>query len=567
MASSDVILCGICDDQHASHGADCWCPECDEGLCSTCKNHHGVSKASRQHEIISIDDYKKLPAEICKIKQNCTEHDKKFQMFCPGHDKLCCIICISENHKECTGMFLTDDVIKSSRSSIMFESLEMSLKDIQENIERVVKDREANLVEIKQQHLKSMNNIKDTRQKINSRLDELEKHMIDNLNSIETQLKLKIETLLDNLSEKKNEIEILKTNLISVKQHGSDLQAFIGSKMLEKDVAEELKYVKNISKDDGFSQLGLKCQIDDRIIDILSNITVFGSIKIEKSKSQIVIGVGHEKQAQSFTAVQPRSKSIDDITALLITDVKVRVGRSYTYIKGSSVFPDGRIIFADCYHNKRLVIVQSEGTLDTKIPLSPLHPFDVTCIDDKTVAVTTFTDNKIVIVDTKSKQVTKTIEPGKCCNITYIQGQLLYCEIGKGIQAINVSNNKEITIVKDETINNNLSYITTSGENIYYTGEGSTVQCYSVKGEKRWEYKNETILSCTTGIAVDQDGIVYVISNRNRSVMLISADGKNIRTLLTAKDGIQNSGGINYHNNKLYVVSNTGVLLIFDMAQ
>ncbi|XP_071137241.1 E3 ubiquitin/ISG15 ligase TRIM25-like [Mytilus edulis] len=198
MAASDVdvILCGICVAQDASHVADYWCPECDEGLCSTCKNYHGVSIASRKHGIISIDDYKKLPAEICKIKQNCTEHDKNFQMFCPRHDKLCCIICISEKHQECTGMFLIDDVIKSSRFSTLFDSLEKFLKDIQENIERVVKDRKANLDEIKQHHLKSLYDIKDKRRKVNSRLDELEKNIIDDFNSIETQLKLKIKPSL-----------------------------------------------------------------------------------------------------------------------------------------------------------------------------------------------------------------------------------------------------------------------------------------------------------------------------------------------------------------------------------
>ncbi|VDH97436.1 Hypothetical predicted protein [Mytilus galloprovincialis] len=564
MAASNVILCGICDAQHTSHVADYWCPECDEGLCSTCKNHHGVSKASRQHGIISIDDYKKLPAEICKIEQNCTEHDKKFQMFCPRHDQLCCIMCVSENHKECTGMFLIDEAIKSSRTSTLFDSLEKSLKDIQENIERVVKDREANLVEIKQQHLKSLHNIKDTRQKLNSRLDDLEKHMIDNLNSTETQLKLKIVTLLNKLSEKKNEIEILKTNLMSVKQHGSDLQAFIGSKMLEKDVAEELKYVKNISKDDGFSQFGLKCQIDDKIIDILSNIIRFGSIKIEKSKSPIVIGVGHEKQAQFFTAVQPRSKSIDDITASLIGEFSVLAGKSSSCITGLSVFPDGRMIFADCYYNNRLVIVHNDGTLDCEIPLSPLLPFDVTCIDDKTVAVTTLFQHKVVIVDTENRQVTNAIKTGRCRGITYRQGQLFYCAIEKGIHAINVSNNKVRTIVEDYTIKTDWSYITTSGENIFYTGYGSTVKCYSIRGEKRWEYKDTSILSCAWGITVDQHGIVYVILNRD--VVLISADGKKNRTLLTGENGIQESYGIYLHTNKLYVVSFTGQFLQFKMA-
>ncbi|XP_052089979.1 uncharacterized protein LOC127726602 [Mytilus californianus] len=567
MAASDVILCGICVAQHVSQVADYWCPECDEGLCSSCKNYHGVSKASRQHGIISIDHYKKLPAEICKIEQNCTEHDKKFQIFCPGHDKLCCIICIFEKHKECTGMFIIDEAIKSSRSSTLFGSLEESLKDIQENIERVVKDRKANLADIKQQHFKSLNDIKETRQKLNSRLDELEKNIIDDLNSTEAQLKLKIETLLNKLSTKMKTIELLKINLMSVKQHGSDLQAFIGSKMLEKDVTKEVNYVRNISEDDGFSQLGLKCQIDDKITDILSKIIAFGSIVIEKSQSSIVIGVGQEKQAQIFTAVPPRSRSIDDITASLIGEFEVQTRKRNSSITGLSVFPDGRIIFSDWRNDNRLIIVHSDGNLDTEISVSPLQPFDVTCIDDKTVAVTTLYNNTIVIVDTENKQVTNKIKTGTSRGITNRQGQLLYCEVGKGIAALNVANNKVIATVEDNTLVNFWSYITTSGENIYYTGCGSTVKCYSVRGEKRWEYKDQSILSDPTGIAVDQHGIVYVISNRDKCVVLISADGKNGRTLpITAKDEVHYAYGIYFHINKLYVVLNSGVLLKFDIA-
>ncbi|XP_071135892.1 uncharacterized protein [Mytilus edulis] len=568
MAASnvDVILCGICDVQHTSHVADYWCPECDEGLCSTCKNYHSISKASRQHGIISIDDYKKLPVEICKIEQNCTEHDKKFQMFCPRHDQLCCIMYVSENHKECTGMFLIDDAIKSSRSSTLFDSLEKTLKDIQDNIEKVVKDREANLDKIKQHHLKILNDIKDKRRNVNSRLDELEKTIIDDLNSTETQLKLKIEALLDKLSTKMTTIELLKTNIMSVKQHGSDLQAFIGSKMLEKDVSDELKCIQNLSEDDGFSQLGLKCQIDDKITVILSKIPAFGSITIEKSQSPIVIGVGHQMQAQTFTAVPSCSRSFGDITASLIGDVKVPEGQYSSCITGSSVFPDGRIILADCHLNNRLIIVQSDGSLSTEIRLSSLHPFDVTCIDDKTVAVTTFNNNKIQIIDTKNKQVTKTINTGAGGGITYRQGHIIYCEKGKGIVGIQLSNFKIYTLVEDCTIKYDYSYIATSGENLYYTDNRSTVKCYSLKGDKHWEYNNKSIINGVTGISVNQHGIVSVISNTNERVVLISSDGKNSRTLLTAKDGITNSYGMYFHINNLRVVSYSGKLLKFDIA-
>ena len=34
MATSDDVLCSICEAQHTVKTADNWCPECEEGLCS-----------------------------------------------------------------------------------------------------------------------------------------------------------------------------------------------------------------------------------------------------------------------------------------------------------------------------------------------------------------------------------------------------------------------------------------------------------------------------------------------------------------------------------------------------
>jgi hypothetical protein len=51
----------ICEVQHITKDADQWCPECDEGLCSDCEKYHQTSKASRNHGVISIENYHKLP--------------------------------------------------------------------------------------------------------------------------------------------------------------------------------------------------------------------------------------------------------------------------------------------------------------------------------------------------------------------------------------------------------------------------------------------------------------------------------------------------------------------------
>ena len=75
------ILCGICEAQHITKYADHWCPECDEGLCAACENHHKISKGTRNHGIISIENYQKLPSCISEICHHCKDHDMKYQNF------------------------------------------------------------------------------------------------------------------------------------------------------------------------------------------------------------------------------------------------------------------------------------------------------------------------------------------------------------------------------------------------------------------------------------------------------------------------------------------------------
>ncbi|CAC5370431.1 unnamed protein product [Mytilus coruscus] len=111
------VFCGICDAQHITKTVDFWCPECDDGLCTECKSHHSFSKASRHHDVISIEDFKKLSADISNIVHHCMEHEKKLQMYCPHHNQLCCLLCISTSHKECTGMLPIEEIAKTCQSS------------------------------------------------------------------------------------------------------------------------------------------------------------------------------------------------------------------------------------------------------------------------------------------------------------------------------------------------------------------------------------------------------------------------------------------------------------------
>jgi prefoldin subunit 5 len=226
MAASRDILCGICEAQHVTKYADHWCPECDEGLCATCENHHKISKGTRNHGIILIENYQKLP----KIGHHCKDHDMKYKLFCQIHDMPCCPDCISTNHKDCVGLLSIREIIKTSKTSTLIDDIEQSLTNIKYNIDNITKNREQNLSEIVQQRQIFHTKVKQMRVKINSHLDTLEQNFLKELDDAEDKIKSKIENLLKQLSEQSKTIDGIQRDITAIKEYASDLQTFLESK-------------------------------------------------------------------------------------------------------------------------------------------------------------------------------------------------------------------------------------------------------------------------------------------------------------------------------------------------
>ena len=326
MATSSDVLCSICEAQHTIKNADNWCPECEEGLCSECLKHHNVSKYTKSHEVISIENYHKIPQSVSKIVQHCTEHDRRYQHYCPIHESLCCPLCISEDHNECVGLLAIENIVKTAKMSAMLDSIEDTLKDISNNMEIVRRDREENLTKIMDQRRKIHNEIQEERRKINEHLDKLEEQVIGNLDAEEAKIKSEIENLLENLNKKAVTIEMLQSKLSAVKLYASDLQTFLGGRTIVCEVQEEEMYVTKLLEDKCLQQVNLCYRPDAKMAEI-NNIEIFGSVCRETNPPAINIKRGKDKQAQIMTFTPPvRNVSIHDINLVLL-----RKTRTYLY--------------------------------------------------------------------------------------------------------------------------------------------------------------------------------------------------------------------------------------------
>ena len=224
------------------------------------------------------------------------------------------------------------------------------------------------------------------------------------------------------------------------------------------------------------------------------------------------------------------------------------------------------MIFAD-RNLKKLVILNNDGTLDKEITCSPYNPHDVTLIDDSTVAVSTSGDIRIINIDTKrTERVIKTI--GRCYGIAYHKGTLLLCEGSRGLIKMELSDDRITTLVEDVKLPAE-SFVTTFGDKIFQTNHNNnSVTCYTINGEKLWEYTDASVLKQPLRVAIDNNCNIYVTSGNWKKVIVLSPDGQQWRQLLDQNDELSCPYGISIDKttNNMLVTSYRGRAFLYHIS-
>ncbi|VDI66259.1 Hypothetical predicted protein [Mytilus galloprovincialis] len=435
----------------------------------------------------------------------------------------------------------------TAKTSVLLESFDQNVKNIKINIERVVKDRKQNLLEIQKQKQKFHNEIKQVRYKINEHLDTLEQRLLKDLYAAEKNVKSQLDELLAKLAENTEKVNSMENNISAIKEYASDLQTFLGSKMIETEIQKYETFLQSLFDDGSLRMIDINCKIDDKITDVLTTVNSLGSISLKSSTQLVSMKTGKEIQAQTRSWQRVPISSINDITMALQSKFQ------FNHITGCFFSFTGDAILVQ-YGYQHLLILKEDGTLKNEMHLSTSYPVDVTCIDDKTVAVSFPYSKQIQIIKVSTKTVERTIKTaGTCYGLCHSDNHLLYCDTGRGIQKVNISDNCSSTFVNDNTLSA-WSYVATSKYKIFYTNtSGHTVTCCSLVGEKMWEYKDQ-LVGFPRGISVDKDSNVYIASYGNDSIIVLSSDGKQARILLGSDDGISKPYGLAFDTKKEHLL-------------
>ena len=566
--SSSPSFCGICDIRHISKPSKVWCPQCEEGLCTECIEHHILVKLSRNHTTIPIEEYQKLPSYVLEIKEHCDEHHEKFNLYCKEHERPCCRICILKNHKDCKNVAIMEEIIKNVKTSNMFTDIEHLIKEIIEIISKIRQNRKTNSSGVKEQKRLIENEIQELRTTINTHLDKLQENLMKELTEADKHVTEETRELLVSLDEKQKELTEHQTNMVNIKMYASDLQTLLAVKQIEKDVEKQDMGLQALVNSDSLNQTKLAYKIDTGLKTIVTSIQKFGKVVVESKPCELTFARKKEKQAQMMEVDLLPPMSIENIQLIL----KKKMNTKGTSITGCSLLPNGRMVLS-CNSTSTVSFINTEGVELFQIGRDKTgsSTYDTVYIKDNNIIAVSSgggINRCIVIIDIESQKVMTTISMDTAIyGIAAIGRTIYYCALSKGIKMFNL-NDKSISSV----INSDMSgvyYVATSGDKLYYTnGNTHFVTCCDLHGTTQWEFKNEGVLRSPLGVFVDNDGNVFVVGYNSDNVVVISPDGQRHRQLLSYTDGLRSPRVLYYDKstNRLLVVNNSSTAFLFNVT-
>lgn len=525
--TSAVNICGICDLRHVSKPFVDWCPECEEGFCSGCVEHHSLAKATRHHKTIPIAEYQKIPPDVLQIPQACTKHDEKLLLYCKDHETPCCGKCANESHKKCQEVVNLDDIIKNAKTSTTFQEIEEKLAEVVNNIQEIQKVYKGNIATLSENRKHIEKQIQDIRFKIDTHLNKLQKKLVDVLQQVEETESKKVFQLVKTLEEKEGKLTNYQNSMANIKHHASDLQTFMSIKQIEQDLAKEEEFTQLCVVGDKVNSRVITCCIDESVKTFIQSVQRFGDIILETTFSEPKLKRKKEQQAQM--CVPKADNTIDNITAKL----QQRIQTKSKNVRGCCILPNNDMAFT-CFDTGKVIVIGNNGENNFEVNLQCAS--DLTYIQsDNSIAASSSVRRSISVIDVQERKIKHVISLESIdCGLVERNNSFIFCT-PKGIK-IKAMKDRMVSDLKNVKLSI-FSYIDTQNNKLYYTSfHDHSITCCDFQGRVIWIFKNTDTLRYPLGISVDNEGNVYAVGEHLGNVIIISPNGQRSRRLFPDSD-------------------------------
>ncbi|XP_052778751.1 uncharacterized protein LOC128216221 [Mya arenaria] len=539
------FACSACEEDGLNTEAQHFCNQCTKYYCDICvTKHYGLYK---RHTVLDRKDVKKWAAApgMVDILERCGRHPgEALKMVCGDHDQLCCHVCVSIDHRQCSSIQHIPDVAKGIRKDPEFRQLPQRVAELRKQIENIKNDRKKNSSSLRKTRTAIVDEIKAIRKKINDILDKMEKTTVQELDRLVADQELSIKKDTESWTQMHDELKNIIDDIQS-KDSSGEPPLYIGFRKCEEKIKQANEILQNMSN---VVKYDITFRKHNGIEDNLSLMKTFGELN----------------ESNVFGA-QPRSSlfhrdHVFGTKGHKEYNVKMSSDKDKCRIEGICGLPGGEVVITDSNSNKVKLLDQEYRVVDHCDV--PEYPFDVCHIGGNEVAVCV-SNNKYdrhelhFINITKGKLVTtRKLSFTHRCNSASHLGNNLYISSRTALYVYTMTGQLVKKLYEDKSGDDTVSKIAISndGKTIYITNcSNSQLITLDNLGNKLATY---TDLLGSHGVHVTTAGHVFVCCIYSCTVLQVDKDGKTtLATLARKQDGV-------YGPKALFFSSRTSSLVV-----
>jgi DNA-binding beta-propeller fold protein YncE len=409
-----------------------------------------------------------------------------------------------------------------------------------ETLQKMEENREENRKLLKRKKSLIKKQISAAKSKVPKYLDDIKKTLITEVGSVQEKNEEKINREKHEICQLTSILKDNKQELEFLKDHGSNNQLFV---TLRKQITNIQKTDKKIH--DMTSAIN---EIDMEFEEIKNvNIETIGSL------SQITRPCPIKYKSMKVQHQQVQLERSQKLTEFIKEgEVNLKHSEQYTLID-MAVTSDNKLLLCNRQSShKKVYIYKDYKTYEDEISFTSL-PYCITVVPCTDKAVVTLPhEGSIQFINTTNNTKDNKIKIGEeCWGVTAVKDKIYIGGTYK-VLILNTDGSCVREITTDDDINYNLLY-NERNDQLLLRQDGGRLCCMNLDGHVIYRYD----ISGNLGLAVDQQGHVYISGYDSDDIHRLSPDGTFRDIVLSEHDGVDGPGGITFNNDftKLFIIN------------
>ncbi|XP_021340390.1 uncharacterized protein LOC110441539 [Mizuhopecten yessoensis] len=395
----------------------------------------------------------------------------------------------------------------------------------------------------------ALQSISGLRQKVDKRLDKLQKYITDEMITLFKKEKRDMEASSRQCERLMNGMKnTLKSSINAVKQN-DNIETIVLYQRGQSEVESCRTLVTMLCK--SFTSLSIEHQIVPGH-DIIGD-NAMGKIVVGKQPR--CIPWSHIDLANPMS--ERRVKEIGKF------NIKSPSDKQNSYARGVMCMPSAQIVVSDFY-NKKLKLFTDKGQYLNEVIVRG-NPLDMCLVNKNTIAVAVSSPGCVHLMKVKASKLSLTsainVSNGKnCYGITHTDGRLVV-GTGEGEVYSVTQNGAADLLYRYNNTCRSLTHDIKKGDtlvSVNNTNPGDVAVSRLSADKRRTDVAKVGVVREARGIDVDREGNIYVCGGESNNIVQMSGDGTHVRELLTSSDGITYPRAIAVCGDT-FVVTNTSI--------